>query len=167
MDRWRSGRPGPHSGRRRGTAPRPTSRPARPNGRAAAFATKLNDADLRKGDFAQDFLGAVETTGAPLRVPASQPTSALADDASFLPDPYIVLGSRARPPDTDYSISAFVAMSGRCTSDVFTATTIAVAPDPSSHIASIQADDPSSLTRIGRRGFGVSRDRIADGLIGR
>ncbi len=40
------------------------------DGRAAAFAAKLKDADLRKGDFAQDLLEAVETTGAPLRVPA-------------------------------------------------------------------------------------------------
>jgi putative ATP-dependent endonuclease of OLD family len=40
------------------------------DGRAAAFATKLKDANLRKGDFAQDLLEAVETTGAPLRVPA-------------------------------------------------------------------------------------------------
>jgi len=40
------------------------------DGRAAAFASKLKAADLRKGDFAQDFLDAVETTGAALRVPA-------------------------------------------------------------------------------------------------
>jgi len=40
------------------------------DGRAAAFATRLKNADLRKGDFAQDFLAAVETSGAPLRVPA-------------------------------------------------------------------------------------------------
>jgi putative ATP-dependent endonuclease of OLD family len=32
------------------------------SGRAAAFAAKLKEADLRKGDFAQDFLDAVETT---------------------------------------------------------------------------------------------------------
>ena len=37
--------------------------------RTAVFALKLKDADLRKGDFAQDFLDAVETSGAPLRVP--------------------------------------------------------------------------------------------------
>lgn len=43
---------------------------AGPDGRAAAFATKLKDANLRKGDFAQNFLDAVETTSAPLRVPA-------------------------------------------------------------------------------------------------
>jgi putative ATP-dependent endonuclease of the OLD family len=42
---------------------------AGPDGRAAAFATKLKDANLRKGDFAQEFLDAVETTGAALRVP--------------------------------------------------------------------------------------------------
>ena len=42
----------------------------RPGGRTAAFAPKLKDADLRKGDFAQDFLDAAETAGAPLRVPA-------------------------------------------------------------------------------------------------
>ena len=39
-------------------------------GRAVAFAIKLKDADLRKGDFAQDFLHAIETGGTPLRVPA-------------------------------------------------------------------------------------------------
>ena len=38
--------------------------------RAVAFATRLKDADLRKGDFVQDFLDAVETTGARLRLPA-------------------------------------------------------------------------------------------------
>jgi len=43
---------------------------AGPDGRAVAFTTRLKDADLRKGDFAQDFLDAVETTGARLRVPA-------------------------------------------------------------------------------------------------
>ena len=32
------------------------------NGRAAAFAAKLKEADLRKGDFAQDFLDTVETS---------------------------------------------------------------------------------------------------------
>jgi putative ATP-dependent endonuclease of the OLD family len=41
-----------------------------PADRATAFAGKLKDADLRKGDFAQDFLHAIETAGAPLRVPA-------------------------------------------------------------------------------------------------
>ncbi len=40
-----------------------------PDGRAAAFATKLKDANLRKGDFAQNLLDAAETMGAPLRVP--------------------------------------------------------------------------------------------------
>jgi putative ATP-dependent endonuclease of OLD family len=43
---------------------------AAPGGGAVAFATKFKDADLRKGDFAQDFLDAVETTRSPLRVPA-------------------------------------------------------------------------------------------------
>ena len=42
---------------------------AAPAGRAAVFALKLKDADLRKGDFAQDFLDAAETSGAPLRRP--------------------------------------------------------------------------------------------------
>ena len=35
---------------------------ADPADRAAVFAIKLKDADLRKGDFAQDFLHAVETS---------------------------------------------------------------------------------------------------------
>jgi putative ATP-dependent endonuclease of the OLD family len=39
-------------------------------GRATAFAIKLKDADLRKGDFALDFLYAVETTGTSLRIPS-------------------------------------------------------------------------------------------------
>lgn len=39
------------------------------DGQAAAFAAKFKDANLRKGDFAQAFLDAVETTNAPLRVP--------------------------------------------------------------------------------------------------
>ena len=43
---------------------------AGPGGRAAAFAIKLKDAGLRKGDFAQDFLEAVEAAGMPLRLPA-------------------------------------------------------------------------------------------------
>jgi len=42
---------------------------AAPGDRTTVFALKLKDADLRKGDFAQDFLDAVETSGAPLRVP--------------------------------------------------------------------------------------------------
>jgi putative ATP-dependent endonuclease of the OLD family len=42
---------------------------AGPADRAAVFAGKLKDADLRKGDFAQDFLHAAETSGTPLRVP--------------------------------------------------------------------------------------------------
>ena len=42
---------------------------AAPGDRTAVFALGLKDADLRKGDFAQDFLDAVETSGAPLRVP--------------------------------------------------------------------------------------------------
>jgi putative ATP-dependent endonuclease of OLD family len=37
--------------------------------RAAAFAAKLKEADLRKGDFAQDFLDAAETSGERLHVP--------------------------------------------------------------------------------------------------
>lgn len=41
-----------------------------PAGRAAAFAIRLKDADLRKGDFAQDFLYAIEAAGTPLHVPA-------------------------------------------------------------------------------------------------
>jgi putative ATP-dependent endonuclease of the OLD family len=42
---------------------------AHSNGRAAAFAAKLKEADLRKGDFAQDFLDAVEASGNRLHVP--------------------------------------------------------------------------------------------------
>jgi putative ATP-dependent endonuclease of OLD family len=37
--------------------------------RAAAFAARLKTTDLRKGDFAQDFLDAAETAGEPLHVP--------------------------------------------------------------------------------------------------
>jgi putative ATP-dependent endonuclease of OLD family len=43
---------------------------ASPGGRTVAFAVELKDAGLRKGDFAQDFLDAIETAGARLRVPA-------------------------------------------------------------------------------------------------
>lgn len=42
---------------------------ASPEGRAATFAVKFKDADLRKGDFAQDFLDAIKTAGTQLRVP--------------------------------------------------------------------------------------------------
>jgi putative ATP-dependent endonuclease of OLD family len=42
---------------------------AAPGNRTAVFALRLKDADLRKGDFAQDFLDAVETSGAPMQIP--------------------------------------------------------------------------------------------------
>ena len=40
-----------------------------PASRSAVFAAKLKDADLRKGDFAQDFLDAVETASTPVHHP--------------------------------------------------------------------------------------------------
>lgn len=40
-----------------------------PASRSAVFAAKLKDADLRKGDFAQDFLDAAETASTPVIIP--------------------------------------------------------------------------------------------------
>jgi putative ATP-dependent endonuclease of OLD family len=56
---------------------------------AAVFADRLKQAGLRKGDFAQDFLDAVETSGDPLHIPAY-----LADALRWLTDgPALAPGS--------------------------------------------------------------------------